>query len=89
MIVTIDGPAGAGKSTVARSLAARLGFCFLDTGAMFRVVALICLRGNVNLKDGSAVAAIARDVKISFPEQRVFADGEEVTETIKRHRWWR
>ena len=83
MIVTIDGPAGAGKSTVARSLAARLGFCFLDTGAMFRVVALKCLREKVDLEDAAAVAATARSVTISFPDQRVCADEEDVTEQIR------
>jgi len=83
MIVTIDGPAGAGKSTVARELAARLGFSFLDTGAMYRAVTLICLRQQVNLRDPAAVARCARNVTLRFDHDRVFADGQEVTTEIR------
>ena len=59
MIVTIDGPAGAGKSSVARELAERLGFCFLDTGAMYRAVAWAAARQGVAWDDQHAVAEIA------------------------------
>ena len=83
MIVTIDGPAGAGKSTAARQLAARLGFQFLDTGAMYRVVTLVCLRGGVDLRDERAVATVASSVQIRFDEQRVFADDQDVTQEIR------
>ena len=57
MIVTLDGPAGAGKSSAARALAARLGWCYLDTGAMYRTVALVALEKGVALDDGPRLAA--------------------------------
>ena len=83
MIVTIDGPAGSGKSTAARGLAARLGFRFLDTGAMYRVVTLACLQGGIDLADEGAVAEVARRVRIRFDDHRVFADDEDVADAIR------
>lgn len=83
MIVTIDGPAGSGKSTVARALADRLGYHFLQTGAMYRAVGLICTRESLDLRDGDAVASAARRVTITFPDEHVFADGEDVTDCIR------
>jgi cytidylate kinase len=75
-VVAIDGPAGAGKSTVARALADRLGFTYLDSGAMYRAVALAVLRR------GGDPAAVARDAKIELGE-RVLLDGEDVTAAIR------
>jgi cytidylate kinase len=66
MIITIDGPAGTGKSTVARIVAEQLGFDFLDTGAMYRAVGLEALRRNANLEDPRELAFIARHCRISF-----------------------
>src|SRR3954468_11254427 len=66
MVITIDGPAGAGKSTVAQALAQRLGFDFLDTGAMYRALGLEALRRNANLEDPRELAYIARHVRIDF-----------------------
>jgi len=83
MIVTIDGPAGAGKSTAARELAARLGFRFLDTGAMYRAATWACLHRNIDLHNAEAVAAAAREVDVHFEGSRVFADGVDVTEAIR------
>lgn len=83
MIITIDGPAGSGKSTAARALAERLGFQFLDTGAMYRVVTLVCQRENISLTDETSVAQRASTIEIRFDGPRVFADGEEVTDTIR------
>ncbi len=83
MIVTIDGPAGSGKSTAARGLAARLGFQFLDTGAMYRVVGFVCLQRKVDLSDEAAVADVARDVAITLEDDRVLADGADVTAAIR------
>ena len=83
MIVTIDGPAGSGKSTTARGLAARLGFQFLDTGAMYRVVGLLCEERGVDLHDATAVADVARSVEITLEDDRVFADGRDVTAAIR------
>ncbi len=83
MIITIDGPAGAGKSTVARALAARLGYRFLDTGAMYRAVALAALRCDVEGGDIRAMAGLARQVDIRLDGDRVFLDGEDVSDAIR------
>lgn len=83
MIVTIDGPAGAGKSTAAKQLAARLGFRFLDTGAMYRAVTLVCLRERVDMHDAEAIAAVARQVEIHFEGNHVLANGVDVTDDIR------
>src|SRR5215813_1861470 len=76
MVIAIDGPAGTGKSTVARAVAARLGFTYLDTGAMYRAVALASDR------TGRPAAEIAEIIDIELGE-RVILAGEDVTETIR------
>lgn len=83
MIVTIDGPAGTGKSTVARILATRLGFEFLNTGAMYRAVAHVCLQRHVNLADADAVGRIPEGLEIVFANNRLLLDGQDVTEAIR------
>jgi cytidylate kinase len=83
MIVTIDGPAGTGKSTVARRLAERLGFEFLNTGAMYRAVALVCLERAIAIDDAAAVAALPGKLEIRFRENRLWLDGRDVSETIR------
>ena len=83
MIVTIDGPAGAGKSSVSRRLAEALGFHFLDTGAMYRCVTLACLDRSVHLHNSEQVAAIAERVNIALDGERVFLDGIDVTDRIR------
>lgn len=83
MIITIDGPAGAGKSTVARGLASRLEFEFLDTGAMYRTVAWACLDRGVDLSDQDAVAKTAESLSLNFEGDSVFCDGQEVTKAIR------
>jgi cytidylate kinase len=83
MIVTIDGPAGAGKSSVARQLALRLGFQFLDTGAMYRAVALAALRAKLGDNDADPIADLADRLTIEFRGDRVLLDGQEVTQAIR------
>ncbi len=83
MIVTIDGPAGAGKSTIARNLAQRLGFAFLDTGAMYRAVALAALRRGLTARDEAQIAALAKGLKIDFDGNRTLLDGEDVSAAIR------
>jgi len=83
MIITIDGPAGAGKSSVARELARRLGFRFLDTGAMYRAVALASLRNVSDFDDAAALAELARGLKIDVTESTVHLNREEVTREIR------
>ena len=83
MIITIDGPAGAGKSTVARGLARRLGFRFLDTGAMYRVVALAGLRRNIEWDKPDDLARLAPTLHIELVDDRVLLDGEDVSEAIR------
>jgi len=84
MIVAIDGPAGAGKSTVARTLASRLGFRYLDTGAMYRALTQLALDEGVSLDDGVALGDLARREPVSFEGDRVFIHGEDVTEEIRK-----
>jgi cytidylate kinase len=83
MIVTIDGPAGAGKSSAARELASRLGFRFLDTGAMYRAVTWAALRQGLNLNDQNAIAKLAQSIDLQLQEQHVLVDGQDVTEAIR------
>ncbi|HEY7314267.1 MAG TPA: (d)CMP kinase [Gemmataceae bacterium] len=84
MIITIDGPAGAGKSSAARTLAQRLGFEFLDTGAMYRAVALAALRGGLDPRDESALTALVETLRLEMPPGgRVLLDGEDVTPLIR------
>jgi cytidylate kinase len=87
MIITIDGPAGSGKSTAARRLARRLGMAYLDTGATYRAMALKALREGLDLSDEAALAAAAREADIRLsPESdgiRVWLDGSEVTRDIR------
>lgn len=83
MIVTIDGPAGSGKSTAARGLARRLQFDFLDTGAMYRAVAWQCLQRSIDLRDESAVTACAHAMQLRLDQQHVFVDGRDVTAEIR------
>lgn len=85
MIVAIDGPAGAGKSTVARGLAERLGFRYLDTGAMYRALTWLALREEVALDDAAGLAALAAAHPVEFGADRsVTVDGDDVTEAIRR-----
>ncbi len=85
MIVAIDGPAGSGKSTVARSLARRLGFTYIDSGAMYRAVALWALRAGIDLEDLHRLEQLARAARIEFPagDSSIRLNGEDVTAPIR------
>lgn len=83
MIVTIDGPAGSGKSTVSRQLANLLQVRFLDTGAMYRAVALAVLRSGVAPDDSTAVARIIPQVNLEFQDTKLFLNGEDVSAAIR------
>jgi CMP/dCMP kinase len=85
MIVAIDGPAGAGKSTVARLLAERLGFRYLDTGAMYRALTWLARRRGLALDRAAELAELARENPVDFDEEgRVFIDGADVSSSIRR-----
>jgi CMP/dCMP kinase len=85
MIIAIDGPAGAGKSTVARSLAERLGFRYLDTGAMYRALTWLAMSESVPLDKGAKLGELAVANPISFDEHgRCFIGGTDVTAAIRR-----
>jgi len=83
MIVTIDGPAGAGKSSAARRLARRLGFHFLDTGAMYRAVALAGKRAGVEWGQPEELAAVAASLTLEPSSDRILMNGEDVTAAIR------
>src|SRR5262245_31875126 len=83
MIVTIDGPAGAGKSTAAKGLAKRLGFEFLDTGALFRAVTLAGLSQCTDLRDHQALPRLLAGLRLEMPPGRVVLNGEDITGLIR------
>src|ERR1700746_310157 len=82
MIITIDGPAGAGKSSAAKALAERLGFEYLDTGAMYRVVTLAVLRAGIDPLNQEALSRLLADLRLEMPRGRVLLQGEDVTKEI-------
>jgi cytidylate kinase len=87
MIVAIDGPAGAGKSTVARTLAARLGFHYLDTGAMYRALTWLALQRGLPIGDEDTLGELARANEVGFDAAgRVFIAGTDVTAAIRHTR---
>lgn len=85
MIITIDGPAGAGKSTVAKGLARRLGFTFLDTGSMYRAVTLAALRRSLSWDDADGLARLAGELRIAFVDGHLTLDGEDVCEAVRTY----
>lgn len=85
VVIAIDGPAGAGKSTIARRVAERLGFVYIDTGAMYRAVGLWAIRAGVDLDDAHKLEQLAAAARIEFEagSARVFLNGEDITEAIR------
>ena len=84
MVIAIDGPAGAGKSTVARGVATALGFTYLDSGAMYRCVGLAALETGVAVDDGAALGELARGLDLQLEGEAVRIDGRDVSEAIRR-----
>lgn len=83
-VIAIDGPAGAGKSTVARAVAHRLGFTYMDTGAMYRALALAALRDGIAPDDEEGLAALSQGADIELEGDRVILDGADVTARIRQ-----
>ncbi len=83
MIVTIDGPAGAGKSSIARAVAERLGFEFLDTGAMYRAVTLGAIRAAIEWDDTEALVRFAAEANLDWNDNRVYLDQQDLTDEIR------
>jgi CMP/dCMP kinase len=83
MVIAIDGPAGAGKSSVARAVAAELGFTFLDSGAMYRCVALAAIEAGADLDDGEALGRLAAGLEIELVGEGVTLGGREVSAAIR------
>lgn len=83
MIVTIDGPAGAGKSSISRSLARALGFRFLDTGAMYRAVTWAAMERGISLEDGERLGQLVRDLRLRMTDDHVLLDERDVSLAIR------
>lgn len=90
MIIAIDGPAGSGKSTVAKIIAERLGFLYIDTGAMYRAITLKAIEQKINISDSDLLVKIARETAVELLEQdgvlKVYLDGCDVTKQIREPR---
>jgi CMP/dCMP kinase len=86
MVIAIDGPAGAGKSTVARAVAAALGFTYLDSGAMYRCVALAGIERGADLDDAGGMGTLARSLRIELDGERIELDGRDVSTAIREPR---
>jgi cytidylate kinase len=82
-VIAIDGPAGAGKSTIARALAERLGLQYLDTGAMYRAITFAAMQQDLSLDDTSAIGALARDATLELDDSRVTVNGVDATAAIR------
>ncbi|MBB3205354.1 cytidylate kinase [Rhodopirellula rubra] len=83
MIVTIDGPAGAGKSSIARDVAVELGFAFLDTGAMYRAITYGAMQAGVELQDVASLVSYAEAATLTWEDDRIDLDGEDVSDAIR------
>ena len=85
-IVTVDGPAGSGKSTIAKIIAKKYGFTYLDTGAMYRMIALYALENNIDLEDSKAIENMLENTKLDIVGNKFFLNGEDVSQEIRTPR---
>ncbi|HZN26444.1 MAG TPA: (d)CMP kinase, partial [Burkholderiales bacterium] len=85
-VVAIDGPSASGKGTVSRNVASALGFHFLDSGALYRLVGLAALERGTDLRDTAAIAELARNLDAEFKDDAIELDGREVTTAIREER---
>ena len=83
LVIAVDGPAGAGKSTIAKIIAKRLNINYIDTGAMYRAVTLKCLQNNVDVKDENAVIEMAKKTSIDFRDNNIYLNGEILKDEIR------
>ncbi|MEG2588095.1 MAG: (d)CMP kinase, partial [Cetobacterium sp.] len=82
-IVAVDGPAGSGKSTIAKILAKNYGFTYLDTGAMYRMVALYVIKNSISLDDEEKISDILKDIKLDIVGEKFFLNGVDVSQEIR------
>ena len=85
-IVTVDGPAGSGKSTIAKIIAKKYGFTYLDTGAMYRMIALYALENSVDLENSKAIESMLENTKLDIVGNQFFLNGRDVSEEIRTPR---
>ena len=83
LVIAIDGPAGAGKSTIAKIIAKKLDINYIDTGAMYRAVTLKCIQNNINIEDEVSVIELAKQTEIDFKDNNIYLDGQIVNEEIR------
>ena len=83
LVIAIDGPAGAGKSTIAKIIAKELNINYIDTGAMYRAVTLKCLQNNVNIENEAEVIELAKKTDIDFRDNNIYLDGKVVNDEIR------
>jgi len=79
MVIAIDGPAGSGKSTIAKMLAEKMDYTYINSGNLYRAITLGCLRAKIDVSDSEKVINFAKNIKISYQKDQVFLDGENVT----------
>lgn len=82
-VIAIDGPTASGKGTVATLVAQKLGWHYLDSGALYRIAALVCLKEGIDLSDASACQACARTMAPIFKDNKIYLDGEDITDAIR------
>jgi small subunit ribosomal protein S1 len=82
MVIAIDGPAGSGKSTIAKLLAKKMDFTYINSGNLYRAITLGCLRAKISISDSEKVIEFAKNIKISYKKDQVFLDGEDVTDLL-------